>query len=230
MEPEYLLGHHVHVSRAELLVFCARVIESAQIIRESIYPDIQSVLGVSRVRDAPLHGLPGYAQVLESGLHAVYYLLPPVLGGDEIRIAPVELQDGVLVLAEAEEIGFFLDFFHIPPAFRTLAFHELGLRPEGLVWSAVPALIHSLVNVPCLLNEADYLGHDFLMAFFRGADEIIIRDVQLPPGLVIPLHDRVGEGLWRPSRFLGRCRDLLPVVVCPCQEEYALAGQAVPPP
>ena len=66
------------------------------------------------------------------------------------------------------------------------------------------------------------------MAWFRGADEVVVGDLEVLPRLCELRGDAVGERLRVESGGIGGLLDLQPVLVGAGEEQDVLAEQAVP--
>ena len=88
------------------------------------------------------------------------------------------LDQPVRIFAHTEEIRLLLGRLHLSAAIRTLAVHQLGLCPERLARRAVQSFIGSLVDIALIIQALEDLLHLPLVIRIRGADELIIRNIQ----------------------------------------------------
>ena len=103
------------------------------------------------------------------------------------RLEP--LQQGISKAGEAEEV---VGLRHLLDWPADLAFVQVGLGDISLVRHRIQPFVGVLVDVSVVvaaLQEAlDGLG----VAWLGGADEVVIVDVQLSPGLLEPLAGDIG--------------------------------------
>ena len=83
--------------------------QGRHVVGERVQPDVEDVLLLPREGDAPRDGGAADGEVLQAALHEGPDLVHPALGQDEVGPLGVELQEGLLVLGEAEEVGLLLE-------------------------------------------------------------------------------------------------------------------------
>lgn len=129
----------------------------------------------------------------------------------------------VLVLPHAEEVVCLGDPLDGPPAIGTAATSKVLLGPEPLVGHAVPAHVLAEVDVSPVPQPLKHRLHEPGVPWLSGADEVVVRYVQVFPRLLEP-HDhavRVGPGV--DAVLEGGVPHLLAVLVCAGQQEDAPA-------
>ena len=89
------------------------------------------------------------------------------------------------------------------------------------------ALVLALVDIALLVELAEDLLHDLLVAFVRGADEVIVLDVHQFPELLGLGNDLVYELLGCYACFGSLFFDLLAVLVRAGEEVGVVAGHAL---
>jgi hypothetical protein len=67
------------------------------------------------------------------------------------------------------------------------------------------------------------------MASFRGANEIIIRDVQALPSLLKQWRDGIREFLWGSTSSFCGLLNLETVLICSGEEMHIVTEKAMPP-
>src|SRR5699024_9054319 len=132
-------------------------------------------------RDAPGEARAGNAEILQALLDERDHLVLAALRLDEAGLILIELEQPVRILRKAEEIGLLLGPLHLAAAVGALAVLELRLRPEGLAWRTVPALVLALVDVAAVIQRAEDLLHGLHVVVVCGADETVVADVEQLP-------------------------------------------------
>ena len=101
---------------------------------------------------------------------------------DEAGIVLVKLQQLVLVLRQAEEIGLLLRPFHgrplRPKPHPIRAEHGFAFGVKGFVADGVPALIAVEIDVARLLHAPPDFAHKLEMARLARRDEIVVADLK----------------------------------------------------
>ena len=232
VEADDVLADDVHVRRPELFVqvpaFAVRLIaQRGDVVGQRVQPHVDHVLVVKAHRDAPLEGRAGDAQVLQAGQQEIVHHL--VLAGDgldEFRVLVDVRDQPVRIFAHAEEIRLFGRAHERPAAVRALAVRDLRFREEGLVGHAVPAFVGAFIDVALVVQLLEDLLHLGFMVIIRGADEVIIGNVQGIPNAADvagdPVHERLGL---HPGGFC-LLLDLLAVLVGAGLEEDVVALRA----
>jgi hypothetical protein len=100
-------------------------------------------------------------------------------------------------------------------------------RPVAFTGRAVEALIGTFVNVALLVNAAENFLHYFFMTFFRGADKIIIADIEFLPEILETGYDFVRVFDRLNASLFGFLLNLLAVLIRTGQKEYFLTGQTM---
>ena len=218
MEADNVFADQVQIRRPQLLVLLravsVRVITDARdIIGQCVQPHIYHMLIVKVHRNPPLKRSAGHAQILQARQQEiVHHLVFAGHGLNKFRMAVDMLDQPVSIFTHTEKICFFLGRLN-PAAVGTLALHQLGFGPERLAGRTIQPLIGPLVDIPLVIQTLENLLHLFLMGLIRGADELVILNIQLiaePPDH--PCHI-VHKGLGSYARLLGLQFDLLPVFI-----------------
>jgi hypothetical protein len=138
------------------------------------------------------------------------------------------LQQAFGILAQPEEVAFFLDQLYRSLAVWAVTFFQSALHPECLAGSTVPALIGALVNISLIVDFLKYRLYRPVMSVISGAHKIVIPDVHLLPEVLKRRHNLINVGLWRNT--LGQCGplDLLAVFIGPGDKIDVPAGKAMP--
>ena len=240
VEPGDVLADHVQVRRPvarERLRVLRRPARAGEVVRQRIDPDVGDVVGAPvgvagvgvrgrRQVDAPLEGGPGDGQVLEPGLHEADDLVEAVPGGGEVRVLAVVVQQRLLVLGQAEEVGLLLRPRHLGAgldgaAHPVLTHLGLVLAEVAFVPHGVPAGVGAEVDVPVGLHPPPDLADGLGVVRVRGADEAVVGDVQ---DVVVHLLEdgRVARGQLEGAHalLLRRLLHLLAVLVRAGQEAH----------
>src|SRR5262245_22934053 len=98
---------------------------------------------------------------------------------------PLEmLANRALVFRQAEEVVLLFDPLRVGCRMeRTAAVDEILLLLEALAADAVPTFVSALVDVASLIDALDEFRHAGVVTRLRGADEIVERQVERPPGV-----------------------------------------------
>ena len=107
-----------------------------------------------------------------------------------------------------------------------VALAQLRLGLEVGAAGAVPALIHPLVDVAVVVDALNDLLDLRLVLGVGGADEEVVRGVDLRHQLLEPGRVAVGELAGVDAELLGRLGDRLAVLVGAGEEEHVLAALA----
>src|SRR6056297_818102 len=176
METHYFLSYQMNVRRPEFLIFLWRigVTQGRYIVAEGVEPYIYYVFVVKRRLDSPVEACAGYAQIVETGVDEVaYHFIRSRLRKKKLPVRQ-KVSQPVLVFGKLEEIGLLLCFFYRPSAIGAAAVRKLGLCPERLAGSAVPAFIMSFVYVPLVVHLLRYCLNPFFMVIVGRSDELIV--------------------------------------------------------
>ena len=230
MEAHDLLADEMQI-RGPVFLEHLRIVEIAdwrEVVRERIEPDVDDVLRVDGHGDAPVERRAADAEVVEPLLDEVDHLVAPRDGLDEVWMILDVLEHAILVFAHLEEIRFLRDLLHGAVAVRAAAvLVELVLRPVALAGRAVEPFVLALVDIALLVDAAEDLLHDALVALLRRADEIIVADGESFPEVLEARDDLVRVLDGRHARLLGLLLDLEPVLVRAREEEDIVSLQAV---
>src|SRR5680860_134525 len=181
VELEDILGHDVVVGRPKAIpeILITGIGQSAQVVDQSIHPNVDDLFFVPRHRDAPVQGSPRNGDILQTLINEGKCLVVSVGGADEIWIRSVMLGKTILIGRETEEV---ILLFHIGGQ-RTM----LGIRgtDEEIIGSVHPLchvseLAHHVIRMlpgtdPSLLCRLSNLAAVLIRA---GQEEDII--TQLP--------------------------------------------------
>ena len=108
--------------------------------------------------NTPLEGGTGYAKILKPRLDKViYHFLLAGLRLDKVWVGVQKLLKLLLVLRQPEKIRLLLCLCDLSAAVGAFAVCELGLGVEALARDAVPSLVFALVDIPLLIELAEYL-------------------------------------------------------------------------
>ena len=77
-----------------------------------------------------------------------------------------------------------------------LTLYKFVISEVGLARNAILAPVHIGFDIAGVVASLQQLLHTDGVAFFGGANEIVVRDVESLPGLLEKCGDRVGKGLW----------------------------------
>src|SRR5690606_29469570 len=106
------------------------------------------------------------------------------LRADEAGVRLVEGEQGLGVLAEAEEVALLFDALDgLLVVGAEVAGEELFFRLEGLAADAVPVLVLGEVDVPGGLEALPEARREGLVARLGRADEVVVLTAELDPGL-----------------------------------------------
>ena len=117
-------------------------------------------------------------------------------GCDCLRVIGVPLQQPIFEAREAEEIVFLFNKCCWRAVNWALTFYKFVIGEVGLARNAILALVNIGFDIAGVVASLQQLLHTDGVAFFGGANEIVVRDVEALPGLLEKWGDRVGKGLW----------------------------------
>jgi len=132
----------------------------------------------------------------------------------------------LLVLRHPEEVVLLLDEGERDLVVGALALDDLLVRVEPLAAEAVVAAVLAEVDLPRVVERLEDPLHHLLVPRLRGADEVVVRDAEAPPGGAERGRDLVGVGLGRHPGLRRRLGDLVAVLVRAGEEVHAVAAQA----
>ncbi len=225
MEAHDLFPDEMHVGGPELAVegvVVRAVAERGDIVGERVDPDVNHVLGVERHRDAPRETRARDAQVLQPLVDELDHLVLAAFGLDEIGPVPIQLEQAVGIVGEAEEIGLLADHLDLAAAVRASAVFQLRLSPEGLAGRAVPALVLALIDVAAVVKLLKYFLHGLHVVIVRRADKLVVGDVEQFPQVLELLRDPVHIVLGGDARLFGVLLDFLTMLVRPGQKHHVV--------
>ena len=230
VETDDFLPHQVHIGRPEFLEFFRIVHDagSGEVVHQCVEPYVHHVLRVEGHLDAPGEAGARYAQVFQAALHELDHFISAGFRLDEGRVFFDVFHPTVSILGHFEEIGFFTDSLQRAAAVGAdVIFVELIFRPEGFAGDAVPAFVLAFVNVALVIGALEEHLHHLLVAFFGGADEVVIGNIEFLPQLLEHSHDFIGVLDRCDAGFFGLLLDLLAVLVGAGQEQYIVAVKAL---
>ena len=148
----------------------------------------------------------------------------------------IELEQAVLERGELEEVGLLLHALERAAAVGTevltlgvvlfIGLRDLGLGEVGFLGHAVPAVVGALVEVAGLLHALPEVLHGVVLALLGGADEVVVRDLELAPEVLE--EGRLGVAPLLRGHTMGcrGLRDLLAVLVHAREELDVIARRA----
>jgi hypothetical protein len=208
------------------------VAHGGHVVEKGVEPHVGHVLLVEGHGDAPVKARARDREVLQAALHEAADLVHAEVGLDEVRMLVIELEQAVLERGELEEVGLLLHALERATAVGAevlalgvvllVGLRDLGLGEVGLLGDAVPAVVGALVEVAGLLHALPEVLHGVVLALLGGADEVVVRDLELTPEVleegrlgVAPLlrgHAMGGSGLGDLLAMLVHAREELDVV------------------
>src|SRR6516165_470337 len=146
---------------------------------------------------APVKGAARKRKVLQAATHKACDFVEPFFRQNEIRNAAIKIKQLVRIFGKLEEIALLLHPFD----WRAVRAQPLavGIQPDfalvviGLVANGIPAGIFVEINIPCRLHALPDGFGGAVMARFRGANEIVVRAVELLHHGLEGRHIRVGN-------------------------------------
>src|SRR4029450_2957891 len=154
-----------------------------RIVDERIEPDVRDTRRIERKRNSPGLPRPAYRNVFETAFHKPQNLVSPDLRLQELGGRGEVIEDWLLILREAEEVVLFLNPLRRRQVQRALAVDEILLLLEPFASDALPTLVQTVVNVAGVVDATGQVGHAGSMSRFGRADEVVERNIQLPPGV-----------------------------------------------
>ncbi len=238
VEAEDVLAHEVRrgPTAAEPLVVDA-VADGRDVVHQRLEPHVDHVALVPRDRDAPVEAGARDRQVLEAPADEREDLVARALGLDEVGALLVEREQPLAEVAHAEEVvllleqldGLRMDGADELALERTRALEEVGGLLVLLAADAVVALVLARVDEPGVVEALQEDLDALLVAGVRGADEVVVGDVDgLEQRLPALGDEAVGAGLGGGVVRRGGAEDLLPVLVGAREEPGVVAALAVP--
>ena len=111
---------------------------------------------------------------------------------------------------------------------RAIAFNEIILGEVGLAGHAVQAAVCIKFNIAVVVAGLKKFLHAHTVALFRGANEVIVTDIQFPPGFSEEGSDGIGKSLGRQASGVGGLLNLQTVFICASEKVHIVADEAVP--
>ena len=228
VEPHDVGPDHVHVGGPGR--FVARVGEARdrEVVDQRLEPHVHHVGIVVGPRNAPRDPGAAHRDLLVLGplVDDVVDLVVFRFGLDEIGLGPVQVEQLLSEPADLEEVVGFLDPLDLAGGVRrALSVHEVLVHLECLTAHAVVAGVHTLRDVPSLLDAVEQLLHGPFVPGLGGAYEDVVTDGELFPRSLERRGDPVHPRLRVLSRLLGGLGHLLPVLVHPDREVDILTAQ-----
>ena len=203
--------------------------EGRDVVDERVEPDVDDVLFVAGERDAPLERRARDGLIAQAALYEADDFVVAFLRHYRVGVLFVEFEKRLGVFREAEKVGLLRHLRERPVAVGAgLPFGHLRLGYVGLAGDAVPALVFAFVYVARGHEAAEYFLHYLLMARLRGADEVVVLDVERFPEAFEVLHYFVAELYRRYAFLLGDGLYLLPVLVRSRKEIAVVAAGFMP--
>jgi hypothetical protein len=163
---------------------CGRVVD------ERIEPDVNNVVWREWQRDSPELTGAADGDVLEACLEESQHLIATNVGLQELRMILEVPENRVAISGQPEkEVLFFDPLRRQRRVEGALPINEILFLLERLAGDAVPALVHTLVDVANVEAGLSQPADRRTMARFGRANEVVERDVELfPDGAEFPLH------------------------------------------
>ena len=154
------------------------------------------------------------------------HLIGAAVGLNKRRVVLDILNQSVGILRKPEEIALLLNQLHGAAAVRADAARLLHLtvEPEALAGGAVVSGVFRFIDVALVVELLKHLLHGLDMIVVRGADELIIGDIQQFPEILESRNDLVYILLRGNARRLGLALNLLAVLVRTGQKERFIAA------
>ncbi len=239
VEAEDVLADQVDVGREGLLELglVLVVADRRGVVQQRVDPHVDHVLVVPGDRDAPVEGRAGDGEVLQALAYEVHDLVARGLGLDEAGVGLVVGEELLAVLAQLEEVvllaedldRLLVDRAQLLTCEVALAVEELTRELVLLAADAVRALVAALVDLALVVQVLDELLDAVRVPLLRGADEVVVRDLQVLPERLPRFGDElVGPLLRADAVRLRGAHDLLTVLVRAGEVPHLLAALAVP--
>ncbi len=242
VEADDVLAHHVVLRGPAIrqlglgLGRVHTVAHGGHVVEKRVEPHVGNVLLVEGYGNAPVEARARDREVLEAALNKAADLVHAEVGLDKVRVLVVELEEAILERGELEEVGLLLHALERAAAVGAevlalgvvllVGFCDLGLGEVGLLGHAVPAVVGVLVEVARLLHALPEVLHGVVLALLGGADEVVVRDLELAPEV---LEERgLGVAPLLRGHAMGGCglRNLLAVLVHAREELDVIARRA----
>ena len=169
------------------------------------------------------------AEVAQAAADETERLVATELGHDRAGMRCVPVEQAVLEAAESEEVVLLLEVLDGSLVDRALvARQQLFVGVVLLARHAVLARVHVELDVAGVVAALEQLLDADAVALFGGADEVVVADVQLGPGVLELRGDLVDELLGRLAGSVGGLLDLEAVFVGAGEVVDVVTQQAVP--
>jgi hypothetical protein len=215
-------------SRLGDLVVVTAVADRREVVDQRVVPDVEDVVLVPGHRHAPGDRGSGDRDVAQAALDERVGLVALGLGGDEVGVRGVVLEQTVLEGAEPEEPVLLLHLDQRPAVDRAVPVDARLGREVVLTAHAVEALVHVLVDVAVLVDGGEELLDALVVARLGRADEVVVADVEDVPGLLESRGRGVRPVTGRHVVLGRRVGHLLAVLVGAGEELGLVADQPVP--
>ncbi|MCG3173220.1 MAG: hypothetical protein GMKNLPBB_01398 [Myxococcota bacterium] len=206
------------------------VANSADIIDERVKPHIGHVVLIKWERNAPRQAgaRTADAQIFQRIVfQETQHLVAARLGQNKARMLFDITDKPFLALAHAEEIIGLFNVFDWQTGLRTFAVHEVLFGPETFRRGGIPARVFFRVDFPRVIQPLQNRLHHLFVPWLRGADEIIVADVEFLPGVLKVDHEEIRVLLGRTVEFRCRLLDLLSMLVGSGQEKHVVPQRAM---
>ncbi len=203
------------------------VLSAREVVQQRIEPDIDHMLLIAWDGNAPLDARAADAEILQSTFHEALHLVEAEVGLYEVGMGRVEVQERLLILRKAEEVGLFFELDELVGEALGLEFLGLSLRDEGLVAHAVEALVSGLVDVAGIQQLLEPALHGLAVIRIRGADETVVGHAHARPQVRVVGDDLVRERFRRDAAGDCGLLHLLTVFVRAREEAHRLAHLAM---
>ncbi|GBD28395.1 hypothetical protein HRbin31_00411 [bacterium HR31] len=203
--------------------------DGADVVRQRVEPHVDHVAGIIRYGDPPRQLLdrPGHGHVLQ-GVHQLQHLRPPALRDHEVRPFLQQPAEPFPVAGQPEEVVLLLHHLGFGEVSGTAPVHQLAQGDEGFALHAVQGPVVLPVQVARRGHPPpDLLHRGPVTPAVRGANEVVVGQVQVPAELLERRRVAVHEGLHVLARLGRGVGDVLAVFVGPGEEEDRLPRQAV---
>ncbi len=218
---------HVQVRRPPLPVAVVGKADRRDIVDQRVVPNVNGVVRIAGERDPPLALRTGHRDVLEPFLDDVTDLVTPDLRLHELRVLVKQPEQRIAESRKLEEVV-------VLPGPADLAVGVLGaaavdevlLLLKRLAPFAVVPFVGVLEDVARLARTLDHLHHSASVPGLRGADEVVVADLQLIPRLRENARHLVHPGLRAEARLGGGLQDGLRVLVHPDYEVDVVTAEA----
>ena len=235
VEADDVLADDVDVGGPPLreLLVVVREAGGGDVVRQGVDPHVHHVLVVAGHRHTPVEGGAGDREVLEPGGDEGGDLVAAGVGADELGMVLVQLEQLVLVLREAEEVGLLFRPGHLGTSLlgQADAVDDLGfvIGVEGLVAHGVPARVRVEVDIAGFFELAPDGLRGGVVVLVGGADEPVEGRAEGELSVAEVLRVVVSELFGGDAEFVRRLQHLQPVLVRAGAEEDIVIVQSLEP-